>query len=309
MLAIVVFVFVASVVSVLVDRAARARAEAQRGRAEAEALARLSGWLVAEEDPLADAPRSAPRHVRAARRSRSSGRTDQGWVMEAAAGLGAPDRSRTAASDVIELRTAPSCCCEATACRRSPAGCCRAFAAHLAAAVRARDLSEEAAEAAELVEVDELRTAILQAVSHDLRTPLASIKAAASSLRQDDVPWSEEETERVPRHDRGGDRPAQRDGRQPPRHEPDPERSAEPRLRPGGPGRSGPARAREPPRQRSCDPVGGAREPAPGRGRRRPVGARDRQHRRQRDGMDARRGSTSRIDRQLRGLTAASSCG
>ena len=51
-LAIAVFVFVASVVSVLVDRAARARAEAQRGRAEAEALARLSGWLVAEDDRL-----------------------------------------------------------------------------------------------------------------------------------------------------------------------------------------------------------------------------------------------------------------
>ena len=65
----------------------------------------------------------------------------------------------------------------------------------MSVAVHARDLNEEAAEAAELVEVDELRTAILQAVSHDLRTPLASIKTAASSLRQDDIPWSEDETE------------------------------------------------------------------------------------------------------------------
>jgi two-component system sensor histidine kinase KdpD len=52
----------------------------------------------------------------------------------------------------------------------------------------------EAAGAAELVEVNELRTAILAAVSHDLRTPLASIKASVSSLRQPDVPWNAQET-------------------------------------------------------------------------------------------------------------------
>jgi two-component system sensor histidine kinase KdpD len=52
----------------------------------------------------------------------------------------------------------------------------------------------EAAGAAELVEVNELRTAILAAVSHDLRTPLASIKASVSSLRQPDVLWTAQET-------------------------------------------------------------------------------------------------------------------
>jgi two-component system sensor histidine kinase KdpD len=40
---------------------------------------------------------------------------------------------------------------------------------------------------------DALRSALLSSVSHDLRTPLASIKAAASSLLQEDVQWSEEE--------------------------------------------------------------------------------------------------------------------
>src|ERR671924_67264 len=40
---------------------------------------------------------------------------------------------------------------------------------------------------------DELRRALLNAVSHDLRTPLASIMASAGSLEQDDVVWSEEE--------------------------------------------------------------------------------------------------------------------
>lgn len=40
---------------------------------------------------------------------------------------------------------------------------------------------------------DELRSALLSSVSHDLRTPLSSIKAAASSLLQEDVQWDEEE--------------------------------------------------------------------------------------------------------------------
>jgi two-component system sensor histidine kinase KdpD len=45
-----------------------------------------------------------------------------------------------------------------------------------------------------LAEANELRTALLQAVSHDLRTPLASVKASISSLLQEDVTWSKAET-------------------------------------------------------------------------------------------------------------------
>src|SRR6266576_224101 len=43
-----------------------------------------------------------------------------------------------------------------------------------------------------LKRTDALRAALLSSVSHDLRTPLASIKAAASSLLQEDVQWDEE---------------------------------------------------------------------------------------------------------------------
>ncbi len=50
------------------------------------------------------------------------------------------------------------------------------------------------AEAAALDRANELRTALLSAVSHDLRTPLASIKASVSSLRAHDVTWSPEAT-------------------------------------------------------------------------------------------------------------------
>jgi two-component system, OmpR family, sensor histidine kinase KdpD len=60
-----------------------------------------------------------------------------------------------------------------------------------------RNASESAAvraEAAALDRANELRTALLSAVSHDLRTPLASIKASVSSLRATDVRWSEQQT-------------------------------------------------------------------------------------------------------------------
>jgi two-component system sensor histidine kinase KdpD len=43
-----------------------------------------------------------------------------------------------------------------------------------------------------LQRTDALRSALLSSVSHDLRTPLSSIKAAASSLLQEDVEWDEE---------------------------------------------------------------------------------------------------------------------
>ncbi len=44
-----------------------------------------------------------------------------------------------------------------------------------------------------LQRTDVLRAALLSSVSHDLRTPLTSIKASASSLLQEDVEWSKEE--------------------------------------------------------------------------------------------------------------------
>lgn len=54
-------------------------------------------------------------------------------------------------------------------------------------------LRKLALEAEMLTKADELRTAILRAVSHDLRTPLAAIKASVSSLRQEDVQWGDAE--------------------------------------------------------------------------------------------------------------------
>jgi len=68
-----------------------------------------------------------------------------------------------------------------------------AVAAQLAATLERERLRREATEAEILRRTDELKTVLLNAVSHDLRTPLASIIAAVESLQQHDVVWTEEE--------------------------------------------------------------------------------------------------------------------
>ena len=45
-----------------------------------------------------------------------------------------------------------------------------------------------------MAETDRLRTALLSAVSHDLRTPLATIKASLTSLLETGVDWTPEQT-------------------------------------------------------------------------------------------------------------------
>lgn len=66
-----------------------------------------------------------------------------------------------------------------------------AAGAQLAQAIERERLRREALDAEVLRRTDELKSALLDAVSHDLRTPLASILAASGSLRQRDVAWSE----------------------------------------------------------------------------------------------------------------------
>lgn len=55
------------------------------------------------------------------------------------------------------------------------------------------NLQREANEAEALRRTDELRTALMNAVSHDLRTPLSSIIASAGSLLQNDVQWTDDD--------------------------------------------------------------------------------------------------------------------
>ncbi|MHB8646216.1 MAG: ATP-binding protein [Thermomicrobiales bacterium] len=84
------------------------------------------------------------------------------------------------------------------------------FANQAALAIDRARLIEEATRAAALEEADRLKSALLAAVSHDLRTPLASIKASATSLLQEEIAWDaatqrefltaiDEETDRLAR--------------------------------------------------------------------------------------------------------------
>ncbi|WP_370085619.1 ATP-binding protein [Streptacidiphilus sp. MAP12-16] len=68
-----------------------------------------------------------------------------------------------------------------------------AFAAHVAVALDRAHLAEVAAEVEPVKAADRMRTALLAAVSHDLRTPLAVALASVSSLRSDDVQFSPED--------------------------------------------------------------------------------------------------------------------
>ena len=158
----------------------------------------------------------------------------------------------------------------------------RAFAAQVAIAVERRRLRADVAAAAGLAEANELRTALLAAVSHDLRTPLASIKASVTSLLQRDVEWTgEATTEFLETIDEESDRLNALVG-----NLLDMSRlqtgAVQLVMRDGRAGGGGAARAR-----RAAGPrgAGGARPPrdaAAREGRRRAVGACGREHRRQR---------------------------
>jgi two-component system sensor histidine kinase KdpD len=70
-----------------------------------------------------------------------------------------------------------------------------ALATEAGIAVHRAELAEEAGRAAALEHSDELKTALLSSVSHDLRTPLTAIKAAVGSLRDVEVQWTSEDTQ------------------------------------------------------------------------------------------------------------------
>jgi two-component system, OmpR family, sensor histidine kinase KdpD len=185
LLALVVFIAVAGLVSALVDQAARRTAEATRARAEAEALARLGGTLLHGRDPLPE----LVEQLRATFGQESVAllRPDrQGWRVEAVAGPTAPIRPEYA-TDTVELDPQTTLALVGRRLTGDDRRVLRAFTDQLAVALESRRLSRAAADAALLAEANQLRTALLAAVSHDLRTPLASIKTAVTGLLQDDV--------------------------------------------------------------------------------------------------------------------------
>lgn len=68
-----------------------------------------------------------------------------------------------------------------------------ATATELATVIDRAELADHVADLDALEKANELRTALLRAVSHDLRSPLSAIQASVTSMLQDDVAWPPED--------------------------------------------------------------------------------------------------------------------
>ena len=180
---LVIYVLVAATVSLAVDVAARQRATAARREVEASLLARVTAEPVAEESltRLLEQVRATFAMTTVALLERDGDGDDERAVAQVGpVAAGDPVISAEAGAQLRLVGWGPASFAED-----------RQLLARLAAAaarvLEAQRLAGQAAQARELAEIDRLRAALLTAVGHDLRTPLAGIKAAVSSLRQSDI--------------------------------------------------------------------------------------------------------------------------
>ena len=183
LLALVLFVTVAVAVSSVVHLAARRAVQAAASREETASLLALARTVLGG----ADTPTAVLGHLtgtlggRAELQELTAGR----WIRVAVSGGAGPDTegTRIHPRPGLALLTNGQ---TAAATTTLLAG----FGAQAAAALDRERLRMQASQAEALAEGNRIRTALLAAVSHDLRTPLASIKASVSSLRQTDVEWT-----------------------------------------------------------------------------------------------------------------------
>jgi two-component system sensor histidine kinase KdpD len=184
LLALLLFVTVTVAVSSVVHLAARRAVQAARAREEAASLLELAQTVLGG----ADSPAAVLDHLtrthggQAELQERVAGR----WVRAASSGV----EGRLPAASRIDIRSDLILLVTGQSDSATPA-LLAGYAAQAAAALDRERLRTQAAQAEALAEGNRMRTALLAAVSHDLRTPLASIKASVSSLRQTDVEWSE----------------------------------------------------------------------------------------------------------------------
>jgi two-component system sensor histidine kinase KdpD len=183
MLALLLFITVAVTVSSVVHLAARRAVQAKRSREDAAALLELAQTVLGGQDT----PSAILGHFTATwgGGAELAERVGGQWVRVAASGTMPADAQRTSVRAGADLMLA-------VAGQPDPvnAQLLDGFAAQAAAALERDRLRTQAAQAEALAEGNRMRTALLAAVSHDLRTPLASIKASVSTLRQTGVQLS-----------------------------------------------------------------------------------------------------------------------
>ncbi|WP_024287416.1 ATP-binding protein [Cellulomonas sp. KRMCY2] len=187
---LVVFAVVALIVSLTVELAARVRARAGRLELEADLLSRFARQPASQVSLM-----QVLEHVRT-----TFGMTSAALVQHPAAPGGGTVLARVGDADEVPTALRIAAGPELELVAQGPslfAEDRRVLERLAAAAARAWESQALTAQATELAETDRVRSALLAAVGHDLRTPLAGIKAAVSGLRQDDVSWSETEHDQL----------------------------------------------------------------------------------------------------------------
>ncbi|MCG5216580.1 DUF4118 domain-containing protein [Streptosporangium soli] len=205
LLALSVYILVAMMVSAVVDVAARRTREAARATADAEVLSTLAGHVLRGESAL---PSLLERlretfglvSVTLLERRAEPAPDDHGepdaWRIVGSAG-GPPCTSPGAADTDVAVDDDLALAVRGRLLEASDRRVLEAFAAESAVALRQERLRVEADRVRPLAEADRMRTALLAAVSHDLRTPLASARAAVESLRGSEIEWSPEDVEEL----------------------------------------------------------------------------------------------------------------
>jgi two-component system sensor histidine kinase KdpD len=187
---LVVFVVLAAAVSALIEQAARSRLQALRARDEANTVMALTERLVQTNPPQAvvdEIRTTLGRQAVTLLRQRG----DE-WDPEVSAGL--PVATGPDDGERYDLRNGQVLVMTGPPLRGDQHRLVAALVSYLEAVVLTQQLQSQASAAAELSQANGLRTALLAAVSHDLRTPLASIKAVVTGLLEPDVRWSHADT-------------------------------------------------------------------------------------------------------------------
>ncbi|MEU6377422.1 ATP-binding protein [Streptomyces sp. NPDC046909] len=180
LLALGVFAVVAATVAGVVDRSLRLSRRSARATAEAETMSSLAGSIVRGGQTIPELLE----------------RTRETFGMETAELLDQPP-SDSGGATVVPAGSGAHLVLRGRTLSSSERRVLAAFAAHVGSAVERARLAEAAAEVEPVKAADRMRTALLRAVGHDLRTPLAAGWAAVTSLRSRDVEFSAEDRDEL----------------------------------------------------------------------------------------------------------------